>query len=190
MAEGKITGERFDSDVQATPRPFYEELLLSIEQGKGELSALEKVVDEKFAREAPSLLGVRQALDDCHTLIADIVKKKRAQDPSYKPEAAPAVSEQRPATVAIQGQEQSVQGDATVGWLGEPRSRDEAFQQLAVISAYLKRAEPQHPVTYLLDRALRWTKMPLEEWLGEVVRNDDVLQQLRDTLGIKGQSQE
>jgi hypothetical protein len=31
--------------------------------------------------------------------------------------------------------------------------------------------------------------MPLEEWLGEVVRNDDVLQQLRDTLGIKGQSE-
>jgi hypothetical protein len=30
--------------------------------------------------------------------------------------------------------------------------------------------------------------MPLEEWLGEVVRNDDVLQQLRDTLGIKSQN--
>jgi type VI secretion system protein ImpA len=189
VAEGKITGERFDLDVQATPRAFFEELFLSIDQSREELSALEKVVDERFAREAPSLLGVRQALGDCHALVADIVKKKRAQDPTYKPEAAPAVAEQRPASAVVQGREEPMPGGAVVGWFGEPRSRDEAFQQLAVISAYLKRSEPQHPVTYLLERAIRWTKMPLEEWLGEVVRNDDVLQQLRDTLGIKGQSE-
>jgi type VI secretion system protein ImpA len=56
---------------------------------------------------------------------------------------------------------------------------------LAQIAAYLKRVEPQHPVSYLLERAVRWTKMPLEEWLGEVVHSDEVLAHLRDTLGIK-----
>jgi type VI secretion system protein ImpA len=188
VAEGKITGERFDSEVQATPRAFYEELLLSIDQSREELSALEKIVDERFARDAPSLLGVRQALDDCHALVADVLKKKRAQDPTYKPAAVPAASEAPPTGAAVQGQQEAARGGAAVGWFGEPRSRDEAFQQLAVISAYLKRSEPQHPVTYLLERAIRWTKMPLEEWLGEVVRNDDVLQQLRDTLGIKSQN--
>jgi hypothetical protein len=30
--------------------------------------------------------------------------------------------------------------------------------------------------------------MPLEEWLGEVIRNDDVLKHLRETLGIKVES--
>ena len=30
--------------------------------------------------------------------------------------------------------------------------------------------------------------MPLEEWLNEVVQNDEVLSRLRDTLGIKGWS--
>jgi type VI secretion system protein ImpA len=59
---------------------------------------------------------------------------------------------------------------------------------LAVLAAYLKRVEPQHPVSYLLDRAVRWTHMPLEEWLNEVVQNDEVLSRLRDTLGIKGWS--
>jgi type VI secretion system protein ImpA len=68
---------------------------------------------------------------------------------------------------------------------GEPRSREEAFHQLAIIASYLKRVEPQHPVSYLLERAVRWTRMPLEEWLGEVVRNEEVLHHLRETLGIK-----
>jgi type VI secretion system protein ImpA len=71
------------------------------------------------------------------------------------------------------------------GWSGEPRSREEAFQRLAMIAAYLKRTEPQHPVSYLLERAVRWTKMPFEEWLGEVIHSDEVLAHLRDTLGIK-----
>lgn len=72
-----------------------------------------------------------------------------------------------------------------ISWAGEPRNREEAFQRLAVLAAYLKRVEAQHPVTYLLERAVRWTKMPLDQWLGEVVSNQDVLNQLRDTLGIK-----
>ena len=70
-------------------------------------------------------------------------------------------------------------------WSAEPKSREEAFQRLVVIANYLKRVEPQHPVSYLLERAVRWTRMPLEDWLGEVVRNDDVLKHLHDTLGIK-----
>ena len=74
----------------------------------------------------------------------------------------------------------------TVAWAGEPRSREEAFQRLAMIAAYLKRVEPQHPVSYLLERAVRWTKMPLDQWLDEVIHSQDVLNHLRDTLGIKG----
>jgi type VI secretion system protein ImpA len=74
---------------------------------------------------------------------------------------------------------------ANTSWSGEPRNREDAFQHLAILAAYLKRVEPQHPVTYLLERAVRWTKMPLDQWLGEVVSNQDVLNQLRDTLGIK-----
>ena len=67
IAEGKITGERFDTDVEATPRAFYEGLFEGINQGQEALRALERIVDARFAREAPSLLGVRQALDDCPT---------------------------------------------------------------------------------------------------------------------------
>jgi type VI secretion system protein ImpA len=54
-----------------------------------------------------------------------------------------------------------------------------------VIAGYLRRVEPQHPVSYLLERAVKWTKMPLDQWLGEVISNQDVLNNLRETLGIR-----
>jgi type VI secretion system protein ImpA len=185
IKDGKITGERFDADVEATPRSFYEQLFEAIEQSKQSLQGLEKVVDERFGRDAPSLLAIRQALDDCHALVSGIVKKKREQDPTYTPESVAVLTEVPKEDASVNGSEAPVTTRPAASWSGEPRSREEAFQQLTVICAYLKRSEPQHPVTYLLERALRWTKMPLEEWLGEVIRNDDVLNHLRDTLGIK-----
>jgi type VI secretion system protein ImpA len=56
---------------------------------------------------------------------------------------------------------------------------------LNIIAGYLRRVEPQHPVSFLLERAVKWTHMPLDQWLAEVISSPDVLNQLRDTLGIK-----
>jgi type VI secretion system protein ImpA len=194
IAEGKITGEQFDKIVQATDRAFFESLFEDLSQCKEQLSRLEKTVDEKFGPDAPSLIKVRNAIDDCHQVVGSILKKKREEDPTYKPESDNTILKGRPTPIPT-GRESntgnshdngsSVDVSANTSWAGEPRNREEAFQRLAVLAAYLKRLEPQHPVTYLLERAVRWTKMPLDQWLGEVVSNQDVLNQLRETLGIK-----
>lgn len=187
IAEGKISGEQFDKMVEESQRAFYERLFEDLNQTKAELSQLETITDEKFGRSAPSLIKVRSAVDDCLQLTTAIVKKKREQDPNYKPESggnlAPNNSDSELSDIRRGGA-----GARVSSLSGEPQSREEAFQRLAVLAAYLKRVEPQHPVSYLLDRAVRWTHMPLEEWLNEVVQNDEVLSRLRDTLGIKGWS--
>jgi type VI secretion system protein ImpA len=194
IAEGKITGEQFDKSVQATDRAFFESLFEDLAQSKEQLSRLEKTVDEKFGPNAPSLIKMRNAIDDCHQVVGGILKKKREEDPAYKP-ASDSTMVKGPvsATLTTTDMNRGNSHDngnpiavvASTSSAGEPRNRDEAFQRLSVLAAYLKRVEPQHPVTYLLERAVRWTKMPLDQWLGEVVSNQDVLNQLRDTLGIK-----
>jgi type VI secretion system protein ImpA len=184
IKDGKITGEQFDKATEATPRQFYEALFVALDESKSELNALEKSVDEKFGRDAPSLIAVRNAVDDCHGLVLGILKKKREQDPTYRPEPSAQTGEVAPEPAVSSPLRQS----ASNGWSGEPRTREEAFQRLDAIAAYLRRTEPQHPVSYLLERAVRWTKMPLEQWLGEVIQNDDVLKRLRETLGIQGQT--
>jgi type VI secretion system protein ImpA len=180
MAEGKISGEQFDKAVAESPRAFYEGLFEDATQSKDELGRLEKITDEKFARSAPSLIKVRNAIDDCLQLITTIVKKKREQDPNYRSELQ---NDSGSSDNMLKSNEIGALSNVA-SWSGEPRSREEAFQRLIVLAGYLKRVEPQHPVSYLLERAVRWTKIPLEQWLGEVIHNDEVLNHLRDTLGI------
>ncbi len=180
VAEGKITGEQFDKAVQETPRDFYENLIEDLNQTREELTNLEKTVDQKFSPHPPSLIKIRNSIDEYYGVVQGILKRKREQDPNYKADEQ-AGTESGLGGVGSDGESRPT----AVGWAGEPRSREEAFQRLAVLAAYLRRVEPQHPVSYLLERAVSWTKMPLEQWLGEVIGNQDVLNQLRETLGIK-----
>ena len=43
------------------------------------------------------------------------------------------------------------------------------------------------PVSYLVQRAVSWGHMPLDTWLAEVIKDGGVLDNLRETLGIKKQ---
>jgi type VI secretion system protein ImpA len=180
IGEGKITGEQFDKAVGSTQRAFYENLLEDINDTKERLSSLEKTVDEKFGRNAPSLIKIRNVINDYFEVVSGIVKKKRAQDPNYRQEA-----ESDSDAYAGSQDLSNGSGQAPANWASEPRSREEAFQRLNVIAGYLRRVEPQHPVSFLLERAVKWTKMPLDQWLGEVISNQDVLNNLRETLGIR-----
>jgi len=40
-------------------------------------------------------------------------------------------------------------------------------------------------VSYLVQRAVQWGHMPLENWLRDVIKDETVLANLRDTLGLK-----
>ena len=67
----------------------------------------------------------------------------------------------------------------------EPRDRADALRRLQAIAAYFQRTEPHSPVSYLVQRAVRWGEMPLEQWLNEVISDKTALAHLRETLGLK-----
>jgi type VI secretion system protein ImpA len=67
---------------------------------------------------------------------------------------------------------------------GDPRDRVEALNQLARVAEFFRRTEPHSPVPFLVQRAARWADMPLEEWLREVIRNEGVLGEVKETLGL------
>ena len=51
-----------------------------------------------------------------------------------------------------------------------------------------RRTEPHSPVSYLVQRAITWGQMPLDAWLVDVIKDNNVLAGLRETLGLKGES--
>jgi type VI secretion system protein ImpA len=187
LADGKITGEQFDTAVAATSRAYYETLCMDLHESQEACNALDQVLDEKFGRDAPSLLDIKKALTDCSELVERIVKRKRELEPdSYSSE---------PGSGSEPGEEDSVNsrsgldtGVATTlsgGVPLEPRNRADALRRLAAVAQYFRKAEPHSPIAYLVERAIRWGEMPLEKWLQEVIGNEEVLGHLRDTLGLQ-----
>lgn len=67
---------------------------------------------------------------------------------------------------------------------GPIRNRAEALKRLAEIAAFFQRTEPHSPVYYLIQRAVKWGNMPFETWLQDVVKDENVLNQIKETLGI------
>jgi type VI secretion system protein ImpA len=197
LADGKITGEQFDKALEAMSPVAYQTLCEDLNQGWEEFGRLDQVVDEKFGRDAPSLLEVRKALEDCRTLMGDIGKKKGVLAPAppvQVPESTPVVeTASQPwtitATVMAQDPQHITEFSGPRGQLAEmtlePHNRADALRRLEALAVYFRQTEPHSPVSYLVQRAVRWGEMPLEAWLQDVINDEGVLSRVRETLGLK-----
>jgi type VI secretion system protein ImpA len=60
-----------------------------------------------------------------------------------------------------------VSGEASVG--GAIKSRAEALKQLGYISQFFRRTEPHSPLSYIIEKAVRWGDMSLGELMHELI---------------------
>lgn len=63
-------------------------------------------------------------------------------------------------------------------------SRDEALQHLLRVADYFRKAEPHSPVSYALEQAVRWGRMPLPDLLKDLVSDESVLHEVFKRMGI------
>jgi type VI secretion system protein ImpA len=178
IAEGKVSGEQFDKAVAATPRAFYEDVAVDLGAASDQWQALTRVIDEKFGRDAPSLIEVRNSLEQCRDVVGPILRRKRELEPDPTPgtQGSPAPS----VTTAEGGA-----GEAAAPASGiDPVDRADALRRLGAVAAFFRRTEPHSPVAYLVQRSVQWGQMPLEQWLREVIHDPNVLAHVRETLGL------
>jgi type VI secretion system protein ImpA len=193
VADGKITGEGFAKAVEATPLTYYRTLFDDLQQSWEAYTRLEQVVDERFGREAPNLAEIKTAIENCRALIADVGKQKGGlgPPPGAGISAQPPVDRSPTGTTTPVLQEPqhdaalSVYNGQPSGMSLEPQSRADALRRLEALATYFRRTEPHSPVSYLVQRAVRWGEMPLEAWLQDVINDDTVLSRVRETLGLK-----
>jgi type VI secretion system protein ImpA len=131
-------------------------------------------MDERFARQTPGLGSLTKTLESVRSLLEKVVKEKRLEEPDPSD--------------AVEGAEGEAAGSASGGAGGAIRAREQALAQLAQVADYFRRTEPHSPVSYLVQRAIAWGQMPLDAWLVDVIKDNNVLAGLRETLGLKGES--
>jgi type VI secretion system ImpA/VasJ family protein len=76
------------------------------------------------------------------------------------------------------------------GPAGPITNRKVAFERLKEVAEFLRRTEPHSPVAYLVQRAIKWGDMSLENVIAELVKNNDVRKQIMETLGVKQDGQD
>ncbi len=184
VAEGKLTGEQLEKAIARTPRAFYETLYDDLNQSWEECGRLGTAVDEKFGREAPSLLNIKKALEDFRGVLEGIVKKKRELEPD--PVAVQAAGA---AALAVPGAQDALAMAVAAGSVPfGPVDRSDALRRLTAVAEFFRRTEPHSPVAYLVQRAVQWGQMPLDAWLREVISDEVTLARVRETLGLKEQA--
>ncbi|MFN2531641.1 MAG: type VI secretion system protein TssA [Pyrinomonadaceae bacterium] len=169
--EGKTTGEAWRKAKDSTRRAFYETTNLVLNESWEEFQALDRVMDERFGRQTPGLGALKKALESIRSLVDKLVKEKRILEP-----------DPIPVTAGADGNSSADGGTRMAG--GPINTRADALRQLAEVAEYFKRAEPHSPVSYLVQRAIKWGQMPLEVWLEDVIKDGNVLGQLREVLGF------
>ena len=181
--EGKVTSEQWRIAKNSSRRAFYEETAAALNDCSVEAKSLDKVMDDLLKNQTPGIGALKKALEDVSTIVGTVLKEKRLLEPDAAPAeaAAPDTAEKAP---------QSEGAAATGIGAGPLHSRKDALKRLAEVAGYFRKTEPHSPVTYLVERAIRWGEMPLDQWLQDVIKEGPVLEQLRETLGLKtaGQS--
>ena len=174
-AENRVTSDIWRAALASSNRAFYETLNSTLDECDAALGDLNRVNEEKYDRnQTPGLSLLNKSLDDVHSLVKKLLEEKRLEEPGEADYSAEGES----------GESAASDGSAPGSASGPVQSRKDAIRRLAEIAAFFQRTEPHSPVAYLVQRAVKWGNMPLENWLQDVIKDETVLYQLRQTLGL------
>jgi type VI secretion system protein ImpA len=166
-SNGQASRELFDKAVEATSLETCQKLGEDIAIGKNALDQLVKTLETRMGKaEAPVLLSIRSAVNDCHTLIQQILEKKRPppEQKEHTPTGDGAQPAARPAPAL--------------------NTRDEIYKQLKQAAAALKKLEPHSPIPYLIERAVDLGSKQFPEMIKDLVRDQKILADVNRELGI------
>lgn len=186
-----VTLDQFDTAKRATPPTFYTSLLADLASCEVALHQCEAAVDARLGLEGPSFFAAREALDKVKgmadklaaemgviplTTASELMKK----DAQLKP--APAYS-------GLKKTHNSPALGATLFSSNEPvQTREQALARLRQVADFFKHTEPHSPVAHLAEKAAKWGEMSLHDWLKTVVKDQAVLTQLEELLGVDSAS--
>ena len=134
--------------------------------------------DGRMGRDAPSLAAIDDALKKIQQVYSRVATAKGLGGVAVADDAGEVASA---GGQAVAGGGGGVALDLGAGSLA---SKEAALRAITEIAGFFRRTEPHNPVAYLLDRAVYWANMPLEQWLAEVVRDESTLSSIRERVGL------
>lgn len=191
-AENRTTGDMWRKAKNAAKREYYEQMWFTVEECWSDFDTLDRKMDDCFGNQTPGLSKLKKSLDNVRDLVKKLVEEKRQSEPTAEETAVSEGAE----FVGEDGEpigENGVGGYFVAGVAatgGAIRSRQDALKRLSEVAEFFRQTEPHSPVSHLVQRAVKWGNMELESWLQDVIKDENVLGQIRETLGLINNSSE
>lgn len=128
------------------------------------------------AHEAPPTRNIIEILEECRGAVNHIGQHKLPSQDSQEMDGESAESEAGPHT-----------GSAPATQSGPIKSREQAFKQLTEISRFFRKTEPHSPVSYVLEKAVKWGNMSLNELVDELIPDSSSREHFSNITGVKGE---
>jgi type VI secretion system protein ImpA len=173
-----VTASTWNVERTETRRAAMESINYTIEECWTAFNDLNRICEEKYDRnQTPGFSNLKKALESAHEQVKKLLEEKRLEEPDP-------VEEEEVTGDGAAAAAGGAKGEGSVA--GAISSRKDALRRLGEIAAFFQKTEPHSPVSYLVQRAVKWGNMGLESWLQEVIKDPNVLFQLRETLGVDG----
>jgi len=185
VAAGAVTMKRWRQMGKATPVERLVEAHAGLVESAAALDRLAEVCEQRFpSDDAPSLL-------DLSNLLGEIVEWLEPK----LPKSDGAAAEEEPAESASEESVSEAPHEAPAARYlpaasGPISTRGEAFERLREVAEYFRGAEPHSPISFLVDRAVRWGNLTFPQLMQEIVKNDESLSPIWDVLGINAPSRD
>jgi len=155
-----FSNEDVERAVSESSETFFINLRDDISESISIFKEIGTMLDEYCGiNDAPPVSNIVNILGDCAGAVNHIGKYKI---PSADTEAATA-DDSAESTDAAGTQAPASQASGPV------RSREDAFKKLIDISEFFRKTEPHSPISYILERAVKWGDMPLDDLMKELI---------------------
>ena len=143
---GRVTPEAAERAIAAIDKAAIRAVIADLDAARDAVVALDKAADARYGSLAPSLITLRNTIEEIKRFAGVILAKRLEEDPD--PEILETADEST-VVAGADGEPISI----------EPASRADALNRLGVIARYLRAQDATNPAPYLLVRGLRWGEL-------------------------------
>lgn len=167
MNAGAVTLDSIMLAASETSAQFFQTLLHDLQICVDEFTKLNNVLNEKCGEYAPPSSRIQTQLNNCLDCIKiislGILENSLIETKTNSSEELVTLSKENI----------------------NSNSREKILQSLLNAADYFRQSEPHSPVSYLLERTVRWARMPLHELLKEIISDEQARISLCSLTGIK-----
>lgn len=175
--------EEFESALKATSQNFQQQNYEQFKEILTQWETTKTVLDDLLGYDSPSFATIDSNLEDIEIALKKLYKVNDAVATNAS-NAEAVQSLENPDAVATQTQQPIQQIGFHVQAQNHLENREQALKMLKDISDYFETNEPHSPVSYMLQKTIKWSQMPLHEWLAEVIKDDQPLNMVQEMLGV------